>query len=307
MVSYLIKRLLQAIVVMFAVTVISFTLVRMAPGSPALLMLPLDVATQEQIEALEEKMGLNKPIPEQFWIYLTGLFKGDFGMSTVYQQPVLPIIISRMPNTVRLAIGTVLLAVILAVPLGIFAGAHRGKVAELVCMVFALLGQSMSSMWLGILLIYLFAVHLGWLPALGTGGIEYMILPVLTMGYPMAASLTRVARSGMVDTLSEDYITAIYAKGIRKFEVYTKYALRNALIPVSTMIGLTLGLNLGGAVVVEAVFSWSGIGQLINQSVNSRDYAMVQAMLLISAFLITIITFVVDLINSFIDPRLTLN
>jgi ABC-type dipeptide/oligopeptide/nickel transport system permease component len=162
-------------------------------------------------------------------------------------------------------------------------------------------------MWLGVLCIFIFAVKLGWFPALGTGGIEYMVLPVFTMGYPMAASLTRVARSGMVDTLSEDYITATYAKGISRFQAYTQYALRNAMIPVSTMIRLNLGINLSGAVVVEAVFSWSGIGQLMNQSVNSRDYAMVQAMLLISAVLFTFINFAVDIINSLIDPRLTLN
>ena len=307
MLMYMLKRLWQALIVLFIVSLISFTLIRLAPGSPALLMLPPDIATDEQIAALEARMGLDRPIPVQFWVYLTNIFRGDLGMSTVYQQPVLRIIIQRLPNTVRLAISTVFVGCLLAIPLGIYAGANRGKIAEFVCMFFALLGQSMSSMWLGILLIFLFAVKLGWLPALGTGGIQFMILPVLTMGYPMAASLTRVARSGMVDTLSEDYITATYAKGIGKFQVYTKYALRNALIPVCTMVGLTLGLNLGGAVVVETVFAWTGIGQLMNQSVNARDYAMVQAMLLISASLITIITFVVDIINSFIDPRLTLN
>jgi peptide/nickel transport system permease protein len=307
MLAYILRRFWQALIVLFIVTLVSFTLIRLAPGNPALLMLPLDVATDEQIRALEVKMGLDKPIYHQFYIYLTGVFKGDLGQSTVYQQPVLRIILARLPNTVRLAIATVFTGVLLAVPLGIFAGANRGRLIELFCMLFALLGQSMSSMWLGVLCIYVFAVKLGVLPALGTGGIEYMILPVFTMAYPMSASLTRVARSGMVDTLSEDYITATLAKGISRFKVYTKYALRNALIPVSTMVGLNLGIKLSGAVVVEAVFSWSGIGQLMNQSVNSRDYAMVQAMLLISAFLFTFINFVVDIVNSLIDPRLTLN
>jgi peptide/nickel transport system permease protein len=205
-----------------------------------------------------------------------------------------------------LAFGTVLLGCLLSIPLGIIAGANRGKVIDLFAMFFALLGQSMAPVWLGVLNIYIFAVQLGWLPAMGTGGLRYLILPVLTMGYPMAAGITRVARSGMVDTLSEDYITATYAKGISRFEVNTKYALRNAMIPVSTLIGINLGIYLAGSVVVETVFSWSGIGQLLNQSVNSRDYAMVQALLLMSALIFTVINFVVDIINAFIDPRLSL-
>ena len=305
MLSYVFKRFLQSIIVLFIVTLCAFTLVRLAPGNPARLMLP-DEATEAQVAAMEAKLGLDKPLPVQFINYIKGLFQGDLGMSTVYRQPVSRIIAARLPNTARLAVSTVFVGCLLAIPLGIIAGANRGKILELITMLFALLGQSMSPMWLGVLFIFFFAVKLGWLPALGTGGIEYMILPVMTMGYPMAASLTRVARSGMVDTLSEDYITATYAKGIGRFEVYTKYALRNALIPVCTMVGLNLGINLAGAVVVETVFSWAGIGQLLNQSVNSRDYAAVQALLLMSAFMFTMINFIVDVVNSFIDPRLSL-
>ena len=306
MLSFIIRRFLQSIVVLFIVVLVAFTLVRLAPGSPALLLMG-EFATDEQIAAMEAKMGLDKPIIEQFWIYIAGLLKGEVGNSLVYQQPVTRIIFARLPNTARLAVGTVLLGCLMAIPLGIYAGAHRGKIVEFFCMFFALLGQSMSSMWLGVLCIYLFAVKLGWFPALGTGGLYYMALPMFTMGYPMAASLTRVARSGMVDTLSEDYITATYAKGISRMKVYMVYALRNAMIPVATMIGLNLGMNLGGSVVVEQVFSWSGVGQLMSQSVNARDYTMVQAMLLISAILFIIINFMIDVVNSIIDPRLTLN
>jgi peptide/nickel transport system permease protein len=252
-------------------------------------------------------MGLDKPVYEQFWIYIQEVFKGDMGTSTAYKQPVLAIIFGRLPITIRLSWTTLLVGALMAIPLGVFAGAHRGMIAEVFCMLFALLGQSMSAMWLGVLLIYVFALKLGWLPSLGTGGIKYMVLPVLTMAYPMAASLTRVARSGMVDALSEDYITAIYAKGVSSFEVYTKYALRNAIIPVSTMLGLNLAGSLSGAVVVEALFSWAGIGSLMNASINSRDYAMVQAVLIISAFMFTFVNFLMDVVNSIIDPRLTLN
>lgn len=306
MLRYTVKRLLQSVVVVFLVTLTAFTLVRLAPGSPALLMLA-EYASDEEIAALEAKMGLDKPVIEQFWIYLTNLLHGDMGISTAYKQPVIGVILGRLPITVRLSWTTLLVGALLAIPLGIFAGANRGRTAEFICMLFALLGQSMSSMWLGVLLIYVFSVKLGLLPALGTGGVKYMILPVLTMAYPMAASLTRVARSGMVDTLSEDYITATYAKGISSFQVYAKYALRNAMIPVSTMLGLNLAGSLSGAVVVEALFSWAGVGSLMNAAVNSRDYAMVQAVLVISSFAFCVVNFLMDIVNSIIDPRLTLN
>jgi peptide/nickel transport system permease protein len=206
-----------------------------------------------------------------------------------------------------LAVSSIIAGCLLAIPLGIVAGSRRGGIIDVICMVFALIGQSMSQMWLGILLIFGFAVNLKWLPAMGTGGLRYMILPILTMGYPMAASLTRIARSGMVDTLGEDFITATYAKGISRFKVYIKYALRNAIIPVCTIIGLTLSRQLAGTVVTESIFGWAGMGTLISSGINSRDYAVVQSMLLISAFLLAVINFVVDIVNSFIDPRLSLD
>lgn len=306
MLRYFFRRLMQSLVVLLIVVVCAFFLVRLAPGSPARLILPPE-ATDEEVAEMEKIMGLDKPLYVQLWIYIKGLLRGDLGKSIVYQQPNARIIFARLPNTVRLAFGTVLVGCCLSIPLGIIAGTNRGKFIDVFAMFFALLGQSMSSMWLGVLFIYLFAVKLGWLPAYGTGGIKYLLMPMFSLGYPMAAGLTRVARSGMIDTLSEDYITAIYARGISDFKVYTRYALRNALIPVVTMTGLMLGIYLAGSVVVEAVFSFSGIGQLMNQSVNSRDYSMVQSLLLMSAFMFTFINFLVDIVNSIIDPRLSLH
>ena len=305
MISYFIRRFLHSLIVLVIVTMCAFMLIRLAPGSPARMMLP-DTATEEQVLRLEQHLNLDKPLYFQFWTYVKGLLHGDLGHSTAYRQPVARIIAQRLPFTIQLAVGTVLLGTIMAIPLGIVAGANRGKLIDFFAMVFALLGQSMANVWMAILLIFIFSVRLGWLPALGTGGLRYMVLPVFTLGYSLAAVITRVARSGMIDTLSEDYIVATYAKGIGHFEVITKYALRNALIPVITIIGVNLGVHLSGSVVVETVFAWSGIGQLMNQSVNSRDYAMVQSLLLISAFLFTLINFIVDIINSFIDPRLSL-
>ena len=306
MLFYVIKRLLQALLVMLIVTLCAFLLIHIAPGNPAKIVLPED-ASPEQIRMMEIKLGLDKPLPVQYLTYLKGLLQGDLGTSIIYRLPATRVIAERWLNTAKLALATVITALVLAIPLGIIAGTHRGSVIDFVCMIFALLGQSMSQMWLGILLIFTFSVNLGWLPAMGTGGLKYLILPMLTMGYPMAASLTRVARSGMVDTLSEDYITATYAKGIGRFEVYTKYAFRNAVIPVCTMIGISLGHQLAGVVVAESVFGWAGMGQLLSTSVTSRDYPMVQSVLLISALMFTVINFVVDIVNSFIDPRLTLN
>jgi ABC-type dipeptide/oligopeptide/nickel transport system permease component len=305
MARFIIRRFLQMLVVLFLVCVCSFSLMRMTPGSPARLLLP-DMATEEQIKMKEIEMGLDKPLYIQFFTYIANLLKGDLGMSAVYNLPVAQVIFQRFPYTMILAVCVTIFGTSLAIPLGITAGVNRGKHIDFFSMLFALLGQSMAPVWLGVLLIFIFAVRLNVLPALGTGGLKYLILPVITLGYPMAASLTRIARSGMVDTLSEDYITSTYAKGISKFAVYTKYAFRNALIPVATMLGLNLGHYLGGSVVTETVFSYSGIGQLLNQSVSARDYVMVQALMLISALVFTVINFLVDIVNSFIDPRLTL-
>ena len=306
MIRYIIRRALQSLVVLFIVTVCAFLLMRLAPGNPTILLLP-DEASEEQVKALESSLGFDQPLYKQFWNYFRGLLRLDFGKSIIYRQPVIEIISTRIPNTVKLAVASIIVGCLMAIPLGIVAGSRRGSAVDLFCMLFAFLGQSMSGMWLGVLLIFIFSVNLGWLPAMGIGGIEHMILPVLTLGYPMAAALTRVARSGIVDTLSEDYITASYAKGISSFQIYTKYALRNAMIPVVTMLGLTLGSQLAGAVVTETVFGWPGMGQLLTQSVATRDYPVVQSLLLISAFAIAVVNFVVDIINSIIDPRLSLD
>jgi len=189
----------------------------------------------------------------------------------------------------------------------VIAGANRGKPIDFFAVAFALVGQSMATPWLAVLFVYVFAIKLGVLPAIGIGGdLKYYVLPVLTNVTIMAAGITRIARSGMADTLSEDYIAATYAKGIRKSVVNWKYAFKNAMIPVVTMIGLNLGMFLAGAVIVEKVFGMPGIGQLLVEAVNTRDYAMIQSLVLISAFFIAIINLVVDLVNARIDPRLSL-
>lgn len=302
---YIGKRVLQTLLVLFFVSLFAFSLIRMADGSPARMMLP-DDATEEQVEAMEKKLGLDKPLPEQYLIYISGVLKGDLGTSTIYKQPVASIIANRLPVTGTLTFWTMVVCLLVSIPLGVIAGSKQGTVTDFLAMFFAIFGQSMSPVWLGILLIYVFSSKLGWLPAMGYGGIKYVILPAITLGYPVAAEITRIGRSGMIDVLKEDYITATYAKGISRRKVLWKYAFKNALIPIVTLVGVQIGVFLAGTVVVETIFSWSGLGQLVNQAVSTRDYQLVQSTLLLIAAMFAIINLVVDIINSIIDPRITL-
>ena len=298
---YIGKRVLQTLIVLFFVSIFAFLLIRMASGSPARMMLP-DDATEEQVAAMEEKLGLDKPLYQQYFIYISGVLQGDLGTSTIYKQPVADIIANRLPVTAQLTFWTILVCLLVSIPLGIIAGSKQGTVTDFMAMFFAIFGQSMSPVWLGILLIYIFSSQLGWLPAMGYGGIKF----VITLGYPVAAEITRIGRSGMIDVLKEDYITATYAKGMSRREVLWKYAFKNALIPIITLVGVQIGVFLAGTVVVETIFSWSGLGQLVNQAVSTRDYQLVQSSLLIIAAMFAIINLLVDIINSIVDPRITL-
>lgn len=302
---YILKRIGQTVIVLFCVSLFAFFLIRLAPGNPAELLLG-DGATEELVAMKEAELGLDKPLYVQYFRYMAGIFRGDLGMSTQYRQPVAELIANRLPNTLKLAIITVAFGLCLCIPLGIIAGSHRGTAIDFFAMFFALLGQSMATIWIAVLNIYVFSVVLEWLPAIGTGSIVHYVLPVVTLGYPLAAETTRIGRSGMIDTLNEDFITATYAKGIRPVVVHWKYAFKNAVCPVITLVGMRLGSFLAGAIVVESIYSWPGIGQLLKSSVGNRDYQMVQSLLLFSAFLFAMVNMLVDIINSLIDPRIVL-
>ncbi len=305
MLRYILKRLGQTLIVIFVVTILAFMLVRLAPGNPAKLMLP-ETATEEEVHQMEERLGLDKPLYVQYWMYLSGLLQGDLGTSFSYNLPVVELIRVRIGYTLKLTVCTTLFALMLCVPLGIIAGSNRGKPADFFAMFFALVGQSMSPVWLAVVLVYIFSVILGWLPAVGSEGITAYILPAITLGYPMAAEITRVARSGMIDTLGEDYITATYARGVKRRVVNWKYAFRNAVCPVITLIGLGMSGHLAGSVVVESIFALPGIGQLINRAIEARDYPVVQSMLVVMAVVFALMNLLVDIINSFVDPRISL-
>lgn len=302
---FILKRLLMTLLILFAVSTIAFALIRIAPGNPAMMVLP-DGASQEAIKAMEVKLGLDQPMVVQYFRYIGGVLKGDLGTSIIYKLPVKDLIFQRLPATFKLTIITMLVCLLISIPLGIVAGSRQGTIVDFLATMFALLGQSMSTVWMGILVIYIFAVKLKWFPAMGYGTWKTFILPAMTLGYPVAAQVTRMGRSGIIDVLKEDYITATYAKGISRAVVYTKYAFKNALIPIVTIVGMQIGIYLAGAVVVETIFAWPGFGQLIFQAVGTRDYPLVQSCLLVSAALFAIVNMLVDIVNSFIDPRITL-
>ena len=302
---FILKRLLMTLLILFAVSIIAFALIRLAPGNPAMMVLP-DGASQEAIKAMEVKLGLDQPMVVQYFRYIGGVLKGDLGTSIIYKLPVKDLIFQRLPATFKLTIITMLVCLLISIPLGIVAGSRQGTIVDFLATMFALLGQSMSTVWMGILVIYIFAVKLKWFPAMGYGTWKTFILPAMTLGYPVAAQVTRMGRSGIIDVLKEDYITATYAKGISRAVVYTKYAFKNALIPIVTIVGMQIGIYLAGAVVVETIFAWPGFGQLIFQAVGTRDYPLVQSCLLVSAALFAIVNMLVDIVNSFIDPRITL-
>ena len=302
---YIARRLVQTLGVIFVVTILAFLLVRLAPGNPARLMLP-ETATEEQVQLMEEYLGLDKPLVVQYGKYIGGMLRGDFGTSFSYNLPVKDLIGERIGYTMKLTLYVTLFAVVLCVPLGIIAGSNRGKPADLFAMLFALIGQSMSPVWLAVLLVYIFSVVLGWLPAVGSEGITAFILPAVTLGYPMAAEITRVGRSGMIDSLGEDYITATYARGVKKRVVNWKYAFRNAVCPIITLVAFGASSHLAGSIVVESIFTLPGIGQLMNRALSVRDYPIVQTLLVLMAAIFAIMNLIVDIINSLVDPRISL-
>ena len=300
---YVLKRIGQTFIVLFAVSILSFGLIRMAPGNPAMMILG-DSATAEDIAAMEAKLGLDKPLYIQYVSYMAGIVKGDFGTSIIYHKSVSSLIGPRFIVSFKLAMAALFFSLIISIPIAILAGTHQGKFIDFFAMAFAVLGQSMPTVWLGILNILVFSVTLGILPAFGYDGFKSLILPAMTLGYPFAAVVTRMGRSGMIDVLREDYITATIAKGIPRYTVYLKYAFKNAMIPIVTLVGLQIGHFLGGSVVCETMFGMPGIGQLLNLSVGNRDYFVVQALLLLIASAFAVLNLLVDIVNALIDPRI---
>lgn len=304
--KFFVRRLVYTAFVLLGVSVVAFFIVRLAPGNPARTMLPAG-ATEEQVHQMEIQLGLDKPLYEQYFLYISNVLRGDLGDSIFYSRPCAELIFERIPATVELALAATLLSLLISIPLGITAGIKKGSAIDVFTVALALIGQSMSSVWLAVLLILVFAVNLGWLPVQGYGTLRHVIMPAVTLGMPMTAMVTRMLRSGMYDVLHEDYITATYAKGISRWKIYFRYALKNALLPVVTSVGIQLASMLAGSIVCESVFGWPGIGSLSIQAISFRDYPLIQSIMLVLSAIFVLINMIVDIIYTFIDPRVKLN
>jgi peptide/nickel transport system permease protein len=304
--AYVIRRTIQTILLLWGVTIVAFLLIHLTPGDPAQLMLG-EFASQEALDSMRQQMGLDQPLPVQYGTYMGNLLRGDLGRSTRAHRPVLPYVLERFPATVQLTIGALVVSLVVSLPIGIFAAVKRGTPFDNFAMFFALIGQATPGFWLGLMMIALFAVALGWLPAFGRGegfSLKHMILPSFTLATFLMGLLVRLTRSSMLDVLSQDYIRTARAKGIRERGVLVRHALRNALIPLITVIGIQIGTLLGGAVVTEAVFAWPGVGSLVVQSISLRDYPVVQAIVLLLATVFVLINYSVDMVYHFLDPRI---
>jgi ABC-type dipeptide/oligopeptide/nickel transport system permease component len=300
--AYVAGRLATAILVIFGVSVVSFFLTFLT-GDPAEIMLPPG-ATAAQIEKFRAEWGFADPLPVQYWRFLKRALLGDFGVSLRHGQSSLPLIAARLPATLQLTVTAMLLAIVLAVPLGVLAATHRGGPVDLLAMGVALVGQSVPNFWLAIMMILLFAVSWGLLPTSGRGGVLHVVMPATAIAINLMALLTRLVRSTMIEMLSEDYVRTARAKGLRELFVTSRHALPNALIPLVTVVGLQFGYILGGAVVIETIFTWPGVGLFTIQAILNRDYPVVQASVFILATAVVLINLTVDLLYVWLDPRI---
>ena len=303
MYRYIIKRVLWLIPVLIGVSFVVFFLMDLAPGDVTSSFNTQDM-TEEELYALREEYGLNDSVFKRYVAYLGNFLKGDLGYSMVYKRPVAEVFFERFPATLELALVGTLVALIIAVPLGILAARKRGTWIDGGSMVAALLGLSMPNFWVGLLLIILFSLNLGWLPSNGNETAASIILPAITTGTGCAGTLCRMTRSSMLDVIRQDYLRTARAKGVSEKDVIRKHALRNALIPILTVLGTVLGTAFGGAVLTETVFAWPGVGRLMIKAINDRDAIMATGCIVLTTFFFTITLLLVDIIYAFVDPRI---
>jgi len=301
--KFIAKRLVAMVPVLLGVTLVIYLILNMAPGDPAKVILG-EQATPEQIAELREEMGLNDPVLVQYARYIFNLVQGDMGESYNSGLKCNVEIFARFPNTLRLTICAISLAVILALPIGIIAAVKQNSIFDGVSMFIALIGLSMPVFWLGLLLILFFSLRLGWFPSSGADGWKSLVLPTVTLGFQQMASIARVTRSSMLEVIRADYIRTARAKGVAESKVITKHALKNALIPTVTVVGLQFGGMLGGSVMTESVYAWPGVGRLMVQSINKRDIPMVLGCVIMFSVTSSVVNLLVDVLYGFIDPRI---
>lgn len=331
--QYLLRRLVLTIPVLIGVSIIVFTIMHVIPGDPVRLLFAGTGATEEQVQAMRHELGLDRPLVVQYLDYVAKAVRGDFGQSLHFKQPVLELVLERMPATIELALASLFIALVIAFPIGILSALKRHTIIDYMVMTGATLGISLPTFWIGILLIMLVAVNLNLLPGFGridydvhlervTGfllldslltwnlpafknALAHLILPAVALGTAIATFSTRLIRSSMLEVISQDYVVTARAKGLRGRIVTSRHVLRNALIPVVTLVGVQIGNLLGGAVVTETIFAWPGIGRLVIQAINNRDFLLVQGVIIFFALIRIVINLVTDVLYVWIDPRIS--
>lgn len=303
MFAYILRRLFHMLFVVFFISLLVFFSIRLT-GNPAAVMFGAGEPTAEAIAALNERLGLNEPLYVQYWLFLKGMLMFDFGESFRSGANVSSLIFERAGATMVLALGGLVVAVLIAFPIGILSAVYRGKFIDFFGRIFSLIGISFPNFWLGIMFILIFSVTLGWLPASGYDGFSSLVLPSVTLGLILSGILARLIRSSMLEVLNQQYISTARSKGIKEWKVVIKHAFRNALLPTVTFLGLQLGALLGGTVIIEQVFAWPGIGRLIVDAINQRDYPVIQGGVIFLALIMVFVNLVVDISYSFIDPRI---
>lgn len=303
MLQFLFKRLWHTVFVIIGISMISFFFIHLS-GDPVMLMLPGDASTQE-IDTLREQLGFNAPLYEQYLRFAGQAVRGKFGNSLYYKVPAMELILERLPASLELAMAAMLIALLVAVPIGIISAVRRGSLLDMGSMLGALFGLSMPHFWLGIMMILLFSVKLGWLPTSGRGTLAHLVMPSVALGMSLMAMFARLTRSVMLEVLSLDYIRTARSKGLKEPVVIYKHALKNALIPLVTVAGMQFGFLLGGTVIIETVFAWPGVGRLVVQAIFNRDYPLVQATVLVLSVIFVAVNFLVDMLYMYLDPQIS--
>ena len=301
---YFLERMLLLLPTLFGAVTLVFVLIHVVPGDPVEAMLG-ETATSADKAELARQLGLDRPLVNQYADFLSGLARGDLGRSLYNEASVGDLILRRFPATLELSLAAIAIALLFSFPLGMLAAARRGSAADRGALLFSLLGIAMPNFWLGPLLMIAFSIDLGWLPVSGRGGPSHLVLPALTLGMAMAAILTRMIRSGLIEAMREDYIRTARAKGVGEMMIWLKHALRNSLISVITIAGLQFGSLLAGAIVTETIFSWPGLGRLTLQAIQTRDYPLVQGCVLTIVITYLVVNLLTDLAYRIVDPRIS--
>ncbi len=312
MLKMIVKRILQLIPVLLITMTITFVITRVLPGNPAVTILGPQ-ASPEAIEAMEEEMGLNDPMPIQYINYIKGIVTGDLGTSYRYNQPVLELLLDKLPNTLSLALTSLIIALVIGIPVGILSAIKQYSIFDYVAMFLALLGVSMPAFWLGLMLVLVFSVNLGWLPTMGMGSMAngfgdvliHLILPAFCLSTGSMANFARISRSSMLEVIDQDYMKAVRAKGIRETVVIMKHGFKNALPPIVTVLGMRIAALLTGAIMIEKIFNWPGIGRLIVDAITNNDFELIQGTVLFMAVLYVFVNLLVDIAYLYLNPKVS--